>query len=237
MTDREPALRAARFRAARFRAARFRAVIFDMDGVLTDSEPAFFAAANDILARYGKHIDMHEYERFIGMATTEMWTRVIALKDVPASLDSIVEAFEEPLMMRLREPRPALPHARELIERLRARGVPVGLCTASYTRWVEAILGGAGLLGLFDAMSTADMVELTKPDPAPYLLAAKLLGAPAEECIAVEDSVSGLTAAMRADTHVIQLRATSTAAQPMDGVAAVITSLADFPEPLLARPT
>jgi HAD superfamily hydrolase (TIGR01509 family) len=224
-------------RGPAFRAARFRAVIFDMDGVLTDSEPAFFAAANDILARYGKHIDMHEYERFIGMATSEMWTRVIALKDVPAQLDEIVEAYEAPLMARLREPRAALPRARELIETLRARGVPVGLCTASYTRWVDAILGGAGLLGLFDAMSTADMVERTKPDPAPYALAARLLGVPPQQCIAVEDSVSGLTAAMRAGTHVVQLRATSTAAQPMDGVAAVITSLADFPERLLARRT
>ena len=48
---------------------------------------------------------------------------------------------------------------------LRSRGVPVALCTASYMRWVEPILEGAGLTGMFDAMSTADMVERTKPDP------------------------------------------------------------------------
>jgi HAD superfamily hydrolase (TIGR01509 family) len=223
MTERGPA----------FRAARFHAVIFDMDGVLTDSEPSFFAAFNDILARYGKHIELHEYEHLIGMATSESWRRVLALKDVPAALDEIIEAYETPLMARLREPRPPLPHARELIDSLRARGVPVGLCTASYSRWADAILGGAGLAGLFDAVSTADMVERTKPDPAPYLLAAKLLGVPPGRCIAVEDSTSGLTSAMRAGMHVVQLRATSTAAPPVVGVAMVIDSLRDFPSQLL----
>jgi beta-phosphoglucomutase len=100
---------------------RFRAVIFDMDGVLTDSEPAFHAAVNDILGRYGKSIDIHTYERFIGMATPVMWQQVIDLSELPATLDEILEAYEPPLMARLREPRPALPGARDLLAKLRAR--------------------------------------------------------------------------------------------------------------------
>jgi beta-phosphoglucomutase-like phosphatase (HAD superfamily) len=87
---------------------------------------------------------------------------------------------------------------------------------------------------MFDALSTADMVERTKPDPAPYVLAAKLLGVPPEECIAVEDSASGLRSAMSAGMHVLQLRATSTAAPPMHGVAAIIDSLSAFPLHLFA---
>ncbi len=212
----------------------YRSVIFDMDGVLTDSEPAFYAAVNDILSRYGQHIALHEYERFIGRATPDMWAGVIAMKNVPATLQEITRAYEEPLMARLRQPRPALPGARELIDELRARGVPLGLCTASYSRWVDAILEGAGLTGLFDAVSSADMVERTKPDRAPYVLAAKLLGLLPEECIAIEDSVSGVTSALRAGTYVVQLRATATAAPPVEGVQRIITSLADFPLDLVA---
>jgi HAD superfamily hydrolase (TIGR01509 family) len=215
---------------------RFRAVIFDMDGVLTDSEPAFFAAFNDILARYGKHIEMPEYEGLIGTATSESWSRVLAMKQLDAPLDEIIEAYEAPLMVRLREPRPPLPHALPLIRELRACDVPVGLCTASYRRWADAILGGAGLEGLFDALSTAEMVERTKPDPAAYVLAAELLGVPAQDCIAVEDSRSGLQSAMGAGMYVIQLRATSTAAPPMAGVDAMIGSLAEFPIELVAPP-
>lgn len=200
-----------------------------MDGTLTDSEPAFHAAVNDILARYGKHVPIEEYGRFIGMETPPMWTQMIALQELPATLDEILEAYEPVLMARLRQPRPALPGARELIDALRARGVPIALCTASYERWVDAILPSAGLEGLFDVLSTCDMVTRTKPLPEPYLLAAEKLGVPPAECVAIEDSTNGLTSALRAGTHVVQLRATSTAAPPMPGVARIITSLREFP--------
>lgn len=210
-------------------APRFRAVIFDMDGVLTDSEPAFHAAVNDILARYGKSIDIHTYERFIGMATPVMWRQVIDLFSIPASLDEILEAYEPPLMARLREPRPPLPGAKELLAKLRALGVPLGLCTASYRRWVEAILPSAGIAKDFDVIVAGDDVARTKPDPQPYIQAARALGFAPEQCVIVEDSASGLTSALASGAHVIQLRATSTAADPMPGVARVITALAEFP--------
>lgn len=213
--------------------APFRAVLFDMDGVLTDSEPAFHAAVNDILARHGHTISLHDYEQFIGSATPAMWTGMIARFSMRMTLDSILEEYEPVLMERLRQPRPPLPGARELLEELRARDVPMALCTASYKRWVEAILPGAGLDGLFDVLSTADMVPATKPDPAPYLLAASKLGFAAAECVAIEDSVNGLTSALRAGTHVVQVRATATAAAPMQGVALVIESLREFPRELV----
>jgi HAD superfamily hydrolase (TIGR01509 family) len=200
-----------------------------MDGVLTDSEPAFYAAFNDVLAKFDKHIGVEEYARFIGNATPVSWAGVIEATGAPLTLEHALDIYEAPLMARLCEPRPPLPGARELIDALRARGVPIALCTASYSRWADAVLGGAGLLGLFDALSTADMVERTKPHPDPYLLAAKKLGFPPEACIAVEDRVSGVTSALRAGTHVLQLRATATAAAPVAGVAAVLKSLHDFP--------
>ncbi len=208
---------------------QYRAVIFDMDGVLTDSEPAFFAAVNDILARYGKHVSIDDYQWFIGMHTPEMWTRMLAAQGIDEPLERILEEYEIPLMVRLREPRDPLPGARELIGELRRRGVPIALCTASYQRWVDAILGGAGLTGLFDAISAADEAPATKPDPAPYVLAATKLGMRPEECIAIEDSTNGLTSALGSGACVIQLRATATAAPPMAGVARVIGSLSEFP--------
>lgn len=215
---------------------RSRAVIFDMDGVLTDSEPAFHAAVNDILGRYGHHISLHDYEHYIGSATPATWTAMIARFNLPDPLDTILAAYEPPLMARLREPRPALPGARDLVERLHAGHVPVALCTASYRRWVDAILPSAGLGGLFDVISTADLVAATKPDPAPYALAATMLGVSPADCIAVEDSLNGITSALRAGTRVVQVRATPTAAAPVDGVACVIQTLAEFPMDWLTRP-
>ena len=204
-----------------------------MDGVLTDSEPAFYAAINDVLATYGHHIGMEEYAPNIGSSTPATWTNMINRFDLPVSLDAIIEQYDPPLMVRLREPRAALPGARDLIEKLRARRIPIALCTASYMHWADAILGGAGLLGLFDALSTADMVEHTKPDPAPYILAAEKLGFPPEQCIAIEDSRNGLTSALAAGCYTIQLRATETAAEPFPGVASIIHGLDEFPFELL----
>ncbi len=211
------------------RGAQFRAVIFDMDGVLTDSEPAFHAAVNDMLARYGHQISLEDYAQYIGSATPAMWAGMIERFALPVALDEIIAEYEAPLMERLRQPRPSLPGARELIEKLLSHDVPIALCTASYRRWVDAILPGAGLDGLFEVLSTSDMVPATKPDPAPYRLAAEMLGFAPEQCVAVEDSANGLRSALAAGTHVVQVRATATAAEPMPGVAAVIGSLHDFP--------
>jgi HAD superfamily hydrolase (TIGR01509 family) len=208
-----------------------------MDGVLTDSEPAFFAAVNDILARYGTSTDLEEYAGFIGSATPAMWSSMIALKRLPVALDEILEAYEAPLMQRLREPRPALAGAGELLAKLRSRSVPIALCTASYRRWVDVILPAAGIDIVFDAYATADVVGATKPDPEPYLLASSLLGVEPEQCIAVEDSVNGLTSALAAKMHVIQLRATPTSAAPQPGVAQVIDSLDQFPLDLVVQET
>jgi HAD superfamily hydrolase (TIGR01509 family) len=205
-----------------------------MDGTLTDSEPAFHAAINEILARYGKHVPIENYGQFIGMETPATWTRMIELHELPVELEQVIKDYEPVLMERLRQPRPALPGARELVLALRERGVPIALCTASYKRWVDAILPSAGLEGLFDVLSTCDMVTKTKPQPEPYLLAAEKLGVPPAECVAIEDSTNGLTSALGAGMHVIQLRATSTAAPPMPGVARIITSLREFPLDLVS---
>jgi HAD superfamily hydrolase (TIGR01509 family) len=204
-----------------------------MDGTLTDSEPAFHAAINEILARYGKHVPIEEYGPFIGMETPATWTKMIAMQRLPVELADVIEAYEPVLMQRLRQPRPALAGARELVVELRARGVPIALCTASYRRWADAILLSSGLDGLFNVLSTCDMVTKTKPQPEPYLLAAEKLGVPPELCVAIEDSINGLTSALSAGMHVIQLRATGTAAAPMAGVARVITSLREFPMELV----
>ncbi len=200
-----------------------------MDGTLTDSEPAFHAAINEILARYGKHVPVEHYGQFIGMETPATWTRMIELHELPVELEAVIQDYEPVLMERLRQPRPALPGARELVLTLRERGVPIALCTASYKRWVDAILPSAGLDGLFDVFSTCEMVTKTKPQPEPYLLAAEKLGVPPAECVAIEDSTNGLRSALGAGMHVVQLRATSTAAAPMPGVAMVIESLREFP--------
>jgi hypothetical protein len=120
-----------------------------------------------------------------------MWTAMIARFGLPATLGEILEIYDPPLLERLRQPRPPLPGAGDLLLDLGA--------------------------------------EATKPDPAPYVLAAQMLGFEPSACIAVEDSVNGLTSALRSGACVVQVRATETSAAPVAGVALVIGSLREFP--------
>jgi HAD superfamily hydrolase (TIGR01509 family) len=93
------------------------------------------------------------------------------------------------------------PGARELLNEVTAASIPYALVTSSEREFAEAVIGGAGFH--FPVTVTADEVANTKPDPAPYLLAAKLLDVPPEHCVALEDSLNGVTSATAAGCKVI----------------------------------
>ncbi len=213
----------------------FGAVIFDMDGVLVDSEPAFFEAVNLVLQPTGKQIAWEDYVRFIGTSTSVTWRGV--LETVGLSLEEMqrhVDGFESVIVGVLGRPRGLLPGVRDLIESLRARSLRVGLATSSREEWVRALLGGASLpLDTFDAAVWREMVATSKPAPDLYLKAAELIGAAPEHCIAVEDTPSGIAAALAAGMFAVQVRSATSALPPIDGADLVIDTLRDFPQALL----
>ena len=96
---------------------------------------------------------------------------------------------------------PLQPGARELLAQVAAAGLPHALVTSSERRFMDAVLARTGLR--FDVLVCADDVSMTKPDPEPYLLAAKLLGAAPASCVALEDSPNGVASAEAAGCHVI----------------------------------
>ena len=218
--------------------AGFRAVIFDMDGVIVDSEPAFHEAVNLVLRPTGKQIAWEDYVRFIGTSTSVTWRGV--LETVGLSLEGIqphVDRFESVLLDVLGRPRDVLPGVLELIEALGARSLRVGLATSSREEWVRALLGGAELpLDTFDTVVWRQMVKTSKPAPDLYLRAAELLSIPPERCIAIEDTIPGIGSAKAAGMYAIQVRASSTALPPIGDADAVLDSLDDFPFELIAQP-
>jgi HAD superfamily hydrolase (TIGR01509 family) len=90
------------------------------------------------------------------------------------------------------------PGARELLDGLKARGLPLAVASSSRLRWVVTCLAVLGIRRYFDALVCGSMAGPNKPDPAIYLLAARRLGVPAAHCFAVEDSPHGVTAAVAA---------------------------------------
>jgi HAD superfamily hydrolase (TIGR01509 family) len=106
--------------------------------------------------------------------------------------------------------------------------LPIGLASSSWPAWIEALLGGIGLQGCFDATVSASMVPHPKPAPDIYLLAAERLGVPPTDCIAIEDTPTGLASAQAAGMLTVQVRAASTAFPPLPPADLVLDTLESF---------
>lgn len=210
-------------------AAQYHAVVFDMDGVLVDSEPAFFDAANDVLREEGRSIDWEQYKRLLGTSVQVTWQEIISMLHLRGDLRDYLRRYGDVLLDCLRRPRPPLPGAAELLDELDRKGVPYGLATSSFGPWKDAVLESAGLDGRFRVVVTADMIERAKPAPDIYLKAAELLGVDAARCVAVEDTVPGIASAKGAGMYGIQVRAASTAPPPIAQADLVIDTLEYFP--------
>ncbi len=222
---------------AGLRAGCYRAVVFDMDGVLVDSEPAFFEAVNVLLAPAGKQVGWEQYQRLLGTSVSVTWRSVLGMVGLdPNDAPAYIDRYEGALLDLLGRPRPLLPGAANLIATLKQRRVPVGLATSSHQAWVEALLGGVGLpLDTFDAVVWREQVERSKPAPDLYRKAAGLLGVPRDRCVAIEDTPPGIASAKAAGMYAVQVRAASTAFPPIEGADLVIDTLESFPLGMLQK--
>ena len=213
----------------------YKAVIFDMDGVLADSEPVYYTAMNSVLEQLGVAITPEQQLQLMGHGVEDTWRTVARLFSLEGPLDDLVRQYDETLCRLLAEVHEPLPGVRELIAALRGRRVPMALASSSWPGWIEALLGGVGLTDAFDVKVSATMVERPKPAPDLYLLAAERIGVRPGNCIAIEDTPTGLAAAKAAGMLGVQVRAASTAFEPLPEADIVLPTLESFDLGLLAR--
>ncbi len=213
--------------------AGFRAVIFDMDGVLADSEPLYLQGINEVLSEYGLAITEEDHNELLGAAVKPTWDFVFEKYSPPASFDECVDRYDKTMERLLSNPRSSLPGVPELLAELKRRGIPCALASSSWPNWVKALLESTGLTDCFDIMVSSTAVENGKPAPDIFLHTAKLLGVEPSQCIVLEDSRAGVLAAKAAGMYTIQVRAASTALPPLPEADLVLNSLSDFPFSLL----
>lgn len=218
--------------------SRLKAVVFDLDGVLWDGEPLYHEAFNVVLRPYGHSIALTDpdYVQIIGTSVEAAWEWMRDRFGLEESRSVFYRAYNAAVMDLLKEPRDPLPGVRELLTELEIRGIPIGLASASLRNWVDATLTGLGLNGDFAATVTASEVERSKPAPDLYLKAAERLDVDPADCLAFEDTPSGIASAQTAGMFAVQVRASSTALPPIPEADMVIDKYSEFDLSLLASP-
>jgi HAD superfamily hydrolase (TIGR01509 family) len=216
------------------------AAVFDMDGVLLDSEPLHHVVLNQALAPEGRSLSFDEYKRYIGTTLEYTWSDIIERYGLRGPLDRYVAAYDDGILESYRRHSVIAPGARALLELLRARGLRLAVASSSRTSWVEACLETLGVRDFFAVVVTGDMVTHSKPDPEIYLLAARQLDVEPRTCLAIEDAPKGVASAHAAGMTVVAVRTEYTAHLELPGAAVVLDSLEQFTPRLLdhldARP-
>ena len=173
------------------------AVLWDMDGTLVDTEPYWIAAEHAIVAEHGGTWSDEFAHQLVGNDLMVSAAFIREHSPVPWTPEQIVDELLVRVVAQVREHVPWRPGARELLEALREAGVPSALVTMSWRSLADAVVGALPA-GAFAAVVTGDEVAHGKPHPEPYRAAARLLGVSPRDCVAIEDSPTGVRSAVAA---------------------------------------
>lgn len=176
------------------------AAIFDMDGLLVDSEPLWDQAELDVIASLGVDISRrHELPDTLGLRidmVVDLW-----FAQQPWNGPSRQEVTERIITLAIalvEETKPLLPGVREAVALCKSQGIKVGLASASPLHMLEKVLTMFDLRDDFDALASAEKLPYSKPHPQVYLDCAAKLGIDPLNCVALEDSVNGMIASKAA---------------------------------------
>ncbi|MGQ0287064.1 hexitol phosphatase HxpB [Pasteurellaceae bacterium 22721_9_1] len=177
-------------------------VIFDMDGVLIDSEPFWAAAQIESLAQYGVSITEPDCEKYTrGTRIEELVQIWIDMFQIDVDNAILKQQILENVCTKISQQGQAMPGLFELLDFLKTQQISTALATSSNRQVIKAVFDRLNLWDYFPIQCSAADEELAKPHPAVYLSAIKALKATPKECIIIEDSVTGLIAAKAANVR------------------------------------
>jgi sugar-phosphatase len=206
------------------------AVIFDMDGVLIDSEPLWREAERGVFAELGLVLSDADCQQTMGLRTDELvahWYRRHPWQG--RSQGAVAETINSRVARLIVERGTPLPGAAAAVRSTRDAGLPAGLASSSSLELIGLVVRTLGLDGCFSVLCSAEDEERGKPDPAVYLTTARRLGVPPSGCVAVEDSVRGVQAAAAAGMRVVAVPAPGHLDDPAFDVANLtLRSLEEF---------
>lgn len=179
------------------------AVIFDMDGVIVNSEPFHELAYLEVVRELG-YGETHglKFSDYVGLSDLDLWTAFVAKHRPPQGLPELMGMKHEHMVRILREHQPLFEGLPELVEKL-AQRFRLGLASGSEHVVIDEVLAMRGLRRHFSAVVSASEVKRGKPAPDIFLRTAQLLGVDPQACWVIEDSKPGVAAALAAGMQVI----------------------------------
>lgn len=178
-----------------------KAVIFDMDGVIIDSEPAHVKFEKEIFKNLGIAVTEEEHMGFVGTTSYYMWETLRVKNELKQSLEELVSNDRVQYLEYLKSDKNEvvlIEGVREFIKELHDNGVKLAIASSSPLDVIKIVVNRYELQEFFDELVTGDYVENSKPSPDVFLYAANKLGVKPEECIVIEDSCNGTKAAKNA---------------------------------------
>lgn len=182
------------------------AVIFDMDGVMVDSEPYHYSADSEIFSMLGLDLGSQERDQFLGISASDMYACLISrykLNQTPEELLDLDISLRKQHLLPPRTYLEPFPGLIPLLERLKALQIPLAVASSSVQELVIPILAGTGTAHFFSQIITGDQVSRAKPDPEIFILAAQKLKIHPGQCVVIEDSANGIRAARSAGMRCI----------------------------------
>ena len=206
-----------------------KAVIFDMDGVIIDSEPIHFDVDIKTMDYLGRNISGGELEKYVGMTSTEMWSLIKKKYNLIQSVDEIIDYQLENKINIVRElDIEPIEGIRELLLQLKNESLLIGIASSSPRKFIEEVVKKFHLQDYLSCVVSGEEVPRGKPAPDVYIEAAKELGVDIDQCIVIEDSRNGVIAAKAAGMKCIGYKNINSGNQDLSKADITVDSIKDI---------
>lgn len=206
------------------------AVIFDMDGVIIDSEPLYFRVEQELFQSLGIDISQEFHSNLVGLSMRRIWQMIKQQNNLPQSIAELMEIHHR-LMIDLIRNSPGLetmPGLLPLLEDLQENQIKCAIASSSSRELIGEILSRLDIIRYFQVIVGGDEMAESKPDPTIFLSAARQLGKKPDQCLVIEDSRNGLLAAHSAGMCCVGLKNPNSGSQNLQEADLIITGLSQL---------
>jgi pseudouridine 5'-phosphatase len=204
-----------------------KAVVFDLDGLLVNSEDLYEQAGETVLRRRGKTYDAALREQMMGRPVVDAIQLMIDCHSLPDPLEDLMCECREVLEALMATSLAPMPGVRQFLDELQAAQVPIAVATSGTREYAHGVLSRLQLKQCFRFILTADDITRGKPDPEVYLLAAARLALAPSQMMVLEDSANGCRAGVAAGAFVVAVPNRHTQKHNFEGARLVADTLAD----------